>query len=104
MCTGKVVLNATIKYILPIYLSRGFLRPTSDKLVSPVSIPGINLYTIYSVNNFCYFVESPANRSLVSIPIERAIRVARHLGIKSEPCARVYYTALVISDLRKYLK
>jgi hypothetical protein len=38
------------------------------------------------------------------IPIEWAIRVAQHLGIKSEACYRLYFTALVIADLRYFQK
>jgi hypothetical protein len=33
-----------------------------------------------------------------------AIKVAQHLGIKSESCLKLYSTALVIADLRRYQK
>lgn len=38
------------------------------------------------------------------IDIDDAIHVARHLGVKSDSCRRLYLTALLIRDLRRSLK
>jgi hypothetical protein len=47
-------------------------------------------------------ISSPNQQN--AIPIELAIKVAQHLGIKSESCLKLYSTALVIADLRRYQK
>lgn len=38
------------------------------------------------------------------IDIDDAIHVARHLGVKSDTCRRLYLTALLIRDLRRALQ
>jgi hypothetical protein len=45
-----------------------------------------------------------ASSGLTAVPIECAIRVAQHLGLKSKTCRSLYFTANVVADLRKYLK
>lgn len=37
-------------------------------------------------------------------PIEYALQVAQHLGLKSEECWRLYHTASVVRDLRFFQK